>query len=260
MTDRTPRFLQHPALAVNGVVHGFFGRHGGVSRGLFASLNCGFGSSDEPGTVATNRALARIALGLGEGDVLTPYQIHSAAVAVVDAPWPAGKAPQADGLVTRRRGLALGILTADCAPILFADSEAGIVGAAHAGWKGAFAGVIEATIDAMEELGARRPRIRAAIGPTIRQASYEVRLDFLGRFLAQDPRNERFFVAGVDPDHRQFDLPAYILARLEAASIEAEDLDRCTYALADDYFSFRRATHRGEADNGRNIALIALTP
>jgi YfiH family protein len=239
------------------VPHGFLGRRGGVSQGLVAGLNVGLGSQDDPAAVAENRRLAAEAV-LPGARLATLYQIHSAEVVRVNAAYPDADRPQADALVTERPGLLLGILTADCAPVLFADAEAGVVGAAHAGWKGALAGVTDATIAAMERIGARRERIAAAIGPCIARASYEVDEGFLATFTAADPGNERFFAPGRD-GHHQFDLEAYVAHRLAAAGlgrVEALGLD--TYAEADRFYSYRRATHRGEPDYGRQISLIGL--
>lgn len=240
-----------------GVAHGFLGRRGGVSRGATAGLNVGLGSADDPAAVAENRRLAVAALA-PEATLTTVYQVHSAEAVTVAQPWADADRPCADAMVTDRPGVLLGILTADCAPVLFADVQAGIVGAAHAGWKGAFGGVTDATIVAMEALGARRDRIVAAIGPCIARASYEVDEGFLRTFAAADPANERFFAPG-RAGHHQFDLEAYVAHRLAAAGltrIEALGLD--TYADENRFFSFRRATHRGEADYGRQISLIGL--
>lgn len=240
-----------------GVAHGFLGRRGGVSRGATAGLNVGLGSADDPAAVAENRRIAVAALA-PEATLTTVYQVHSAEAVTVAQPWADADRPRADAMVTDRPGVLLGILTADCAPVLFADVQAGIVGAAHAGWKGAFGGVTDATIVAMEALGARRDRIVAAIGPCIARASYEVDEGFLRTFAAADPANERFFAPG-RAGHHQFDLEAYVAHRLAAAGltrIEALGLD--TYADEDRFFSFRRATHRGEADYGRQISLIGL--
>lgn len=239
------------------VPHGFLGRRGGVSQGVVAGLNVGLGSQDDPAAVAENRRRAAGAVLPGAA-LASLYQIHSAEVVRVNAAYPDAERPQADALVTDRPGLLLGILTADCAPVLFADAQAGVVGAAHAGWKGALAGVTDATIAAMERLGARRDRIAAAIGPCIARASYEVDAGFLSTFAATDPANERFFAEGRD-GHHQFDLEAYVTHRLAAAGlarVEALGLD--TYAQPDRFYSYRRATHRGEADYGRQISLIGL--
>lgn len=247
--------------ALAGIRHAFFTRLGGVSGGLYAALNGGLGSGDDPEHVAQNRARMCAHLGLPAERLAGLYQIHSAEVVTVEAPFATAERPRADAMVTRVAGLALGIATADCGPILFADDEGGVVGAAHAGWKGALTGVIEATVAAMEALGARRNRIVAVLGPTISQASYEVGPDFIVRFRAEAPGMERFLGAGSRPDHAQFDLPGFILARLAEAEVaKAVALNLCTYADADHFYSYRRATHRGEADYGRLISAITLSP
>ena len=244
-----------PLLA--GTHHAFLGRRGGVSTGLVAGLNVGLGSSDDPLAIAENRHLAVQTVAPG-ARLVTVYQVHSSEVVVADH-WADDARPHADAMVTDRPGLVLGILTADCAPVLFADSEASVIGAAHAGWKGALSGVTDATIDAMKKLGAKRDRIAAAIGPCIARASYEVDAGFLARFTGADPANERFFAAGKRVGHHQFDLEAYVAHRLASAGITrvvALGLD--TYSQTDRYFSFRRATHAGDPDYERQISLIAL--
>ncbi|GEM73723.1 peptidoglycan editing factor PgeF [Sphingomonas aquatilis] len=245
------------ARGLGDVPHGFLGRRGGVSQGVVAGLNVGLGSQDDPAAVAENRRRAAAAV-LPGAPLASLYQVHSADVVRVNAAYPDAERPHADALVTERPGLLLGILTADCAPVLFADTQAGVVGAAHAGWKGALAGVTDATIAAMEKIGARRDRIAAAIGPCIARASYEVDEGFLARFTAVDPENERFFASGRDGRY-QFDLEAYVTHRLAAAGlarVEALGLD--TYAQPDRFYSYRRATHKGEPDYGRQISLIGL--
>lgn len=243
-----------PVLA--GQAHGFLGRRGGVSTGETAGLNVGLGSGDVPALVARNRALARDAV-LPGARLVTVYQVHSAHC-VMAQDWDEADRPHADALVTDRPGVVLGILTADCAPVLFADGEAGIVGAAHAGWKGALGGVTDATIAAMEALGARRERIVAAVGPCIAQTSYEVDEAFRSRFVAQDAGNAMHFAAG-KPGYHQFDLEGYVLARLRAAGIaQAQGLALDTYGAPARFYSYRRATHRNEASYGRQIALIGL--
>jgi hypothetical protein len=245
--------------ALSGIRHAFFTREGGVSEGLYASLNGGPGSHDGPARVAENRARMAATLGVAAERLLTAYQIHSPDVVVVERPWPLEQRPRADALVTRARGLAIGVTTADCGPVLFADAEARVIGAAHAGWRGAFTGVLEATIDAMERCGAKRGRIVAALGPTIRQPNYEVGPEFVERFDKADPGNARFFTPAPRAGHALFDLPGYIAARLERAGIaDFEDLRCCTYADEQRFFSYRRATHRGEGDYGRHINAIAL--
>ena len=234
------------------VAHGFLGRRGGVSTGELAGLNTGFGSGDDRDAIAENRRRAVAAVMPGAG-LATVHQVHGATCVEVSEPWPQDERPRADAMVTRRPGLLLGILTADCAPVLFADMDAGLVAAAHAGWRGAFAGITDATLTAMEELGATRSRIRAAVGPCIGAASYEVDEAFRARFLAQDPGNARFFANGP-----RFDLSAYVVHRLEVAGVEAEALGLDTYAEPERFFSYRRATHRGEPDYGRQVSLIGL--
>ncbi|WP_156679395.1 peptidoglycan editing factor PgeF [Sphingomonas profundi] len=245
-----------PALA--GIRHGFLGRQGGVSTGIHAGLNVGLGSDDDRHAIAANRTLAVDAVAPGAA-LVTLHQVHSAEAIAVTAPFADAARPHADALVTDKPGLLLGILTADCVPVLFADPAAGVVGAAHAGWKGALGGVTDATVAAMEGLGANAARIVAAIGPCIARASYEVDGAFLARFCAADAENERFFTDGVRPGHHQFDIEAYVVARLAArglARIEALGLD--TYADPARFFSYRRATHRGEPGYGRQISLIGL--
>jgi polyphenol oxidase len=245
------------AVSLGQFPHGFLGRRGGMSVGEMAGLNVGFGSSDDREAIAGNRRLAVAAL-LPEAELATVHQIHSAEVVVADRAWPQVERPRADAIVTDTPNLLLGILTADCAPVLFADDDAVVVGAAHAGWRGALAGVTDATIEAMERLGARRENIHAAVGPCIAQPSYEVDEAFRARFLEHDPANERFFNArGAGKPH--FDLEAYVVHRLLAAGIdEVEALNLDTYADADRFFSFRRSTHAGEADYGRQLSAIAI--
>ena len=245
------------AISLGQFPHGFLGRRGGISVGDCAGLNVGFGSNDDREAIAGNRRLAIAAL-LPEAELATVHQVHSAEVVVADALWPQDARPRADALVTDRPNLLLGILTADCAPVLFADHKAVVVGAAHAGWRGALAGVTDATIEAMERLGARRERIHAAVGPCIAQPSYEVEEAFRARFLDADGENARFFVPG-PADKPHFDLEGYVVHRLIAAGVgEVEELNLDTYAEADRFFSFRRATHRGEADYGRQLSAIAI--
>jgi YfiH family protein len=245
------------AAALDGVPHGFLGRRGGVSTGVVAGLNVGLGSLDDRAAIAENRRRA-VAAVLPGAALVTLHQVHSAEAVAVAAPFPDAGRPHADALVTDRPGLALGILTADCAPVLLADRLAGVVGAAHAGWKGALGGVCANVVAAMEALGARRERIAAAVGPCIARPSYEVDTAFLARFEAADPANERFFRPG-RPGHHQFDLEAYVGARLAAAGLgRVELMGIDTYANAGDYFSFRRATHCGEPDYGRQMSLIGI--
>lgn len=254
--------LQSPLLAaLPGIAHGFFTRQGGVSQGLYASLNGGLGSRDDPGHVADNRARMAAILGVAPSHLLSAYQIHSPDVATVTAPWASDARPQVDAMVTATPGISLGIATADCGPILFADAQARVIGAAHAGWKGALSGVLDNTIRAMEALGAARTRIAAAMGPMIRQLNYEVGDEFVARFVAADAQHQRFFMPASRAGHAMFDLAGFIRARLEAAGISTiDDLGLCTYADEARFYSYRRTTHRNEPDYGRLIHAIALNP
>jgi YfiH family protein len=245
------------AISLGDFPHGFLGRRGGVSTGELAGLNVGFGSKDDREAIAGNRRLAVAAL-LPEAELATVHQIHSAEALHVQRAWPQDQRPRADAMVTDTPNLLLGILTADCAPVLFADHRAVVVGAAHAGWRGALAGVTDATIAAMERLGARRENIHAAVGPCIGQPSYEVDEAFRARFLDHDPDNARFFVPG-EAGKPHFDLEAYVVHRLLAVGIdEVEALNLDTYSDADRFYSYRRSTHRGEADYGRQLSAIAI--
>lgn len=248
--------LTSPLLDLPGIRHAFFTRQGGVSTGIYASLNVGVGSKDDPEAVSENRRRAAAHLG---GELVTAYQVHSATALVADGPWPAGP-PQADGVVTATTGVVCGALAADCAPILFADAAARVVAAAHAGWKGALTGVVEHAIARMETLGAQRDRIVAAVGPCIGPASYEVGLEYVQRFTDADPAYGRFFSVGAAPDKRQFDLPGFVLARLRAAGIaQCEWIGRDTCAEPELFFSNRRAFKQGEPDYGRLLSAIVLT-
>jgi hypothetical protein len=239
------------------IPHGFFGRRGGVSTGELASLNCGLGSGDDPALIAENRR--RVADAVMPGAALTGvYQVHGNRCVVVDDTTDLAARPEADALATRTPGIILGILTADCVPVLFADHEAGVIGAAHAGWKGALAGVTDATLAAMESLGANRANIAAAIGPCIARASYEVDDGFVQRFTTDDPTNERFFAAA-KPGHAMFDIAAYVAARLAVAGVARIAIGgQDTYAEAEDYFSYRRTCHKGENSYGRQLSVIGL--
>ena len=243
----------------SGIRHGFFTREGGVSGGIYASLNCGYGSGDRAEDVRENRGRVAAKLGVGRADVVTVRQVHSSRVIVADAPWPPQAAPEADAIVTRTPSLAIGVLTADCTPILFADPEASVVAAAHAGWKGAKAGIIEAVIEKMESLGARRDRICASIGPTISAAAYEVGPEFEAAFLADGVANRKYF-ATPSPDQRaHFDLPRYCRDQARSARIaHVELLDLCTYRNESLFFSYRRSIHHREPDYGRQISAIVL--
>src|ERR1700720_2358681 len=252
--------IEAASLTLTGIRHAFFTRSGGVSTGLYASLNGGVSSQDDAGKVVENRARMAAALGVEPRRLLTAYQSHSPSVVVAEAPWTTGDRPQADAIVTRMRALAIGVTTADCGPVLLADPRTGVIGAAHAGWRGALTGVIEATVAAMERLGAARGQIRAAIGPMIRQTSYEGGPDLVARFRAKDPAGSRFFAPAKREAHAMFDLAGYIAARLKRAGITAvEDTELCTYADPERFFSYRRAPHHAEADYGRHVNAIALT-
>lgn len=240
---------------LDGAPHGFFARRGGVSTGIYAGLNCGPGSSDDAAAVARNRALVAAHLGVAADRLLSLHQVHSARALSLDAPW-SGARPQADAAVTAARDIAVGALSADCAPVLFADAQAGVVAAAHAGWRGALAGVIEATVAAMVARGARRERIAAAVGPCISQRAYEVGPEFVERFLDEDADHSRHFAGGAG-DRAQFDLPGFCLGRLRAAGVErCAWTGHCTYSDPARFFSYRRASHAGEGDYGRMLAAI----
>ncbi|KQT45123.1 polyphenol oxidase [Aureimonas sp. Leaf454] len=267
MSDPTPNeappirdrdVVTSPDLArADGVRHAFFTRAGGLSRGIYAGLNAGVGSKDDAAAVRANRARAATYLGLPGAEIVTPWQVHSPDAVAVSGPF-AGERPKADAVVTATRGLPIGVVTADCGPVLFADERAGVVGAAHAGWGGAVGGVLESTIAAMEGLGARRGDIVAVLGPTITRDAYEVGVDRLQAAIAADPEAEAFFFEGRTADKRQFDLPAYILARLRRGGVAASFVEHCTYGEEDRFYSFRRTTHRSEPDYGRQLTAIAL--
>jgi len=252
--------LQSTSLAaLAGIRHGFFTRAGGVSTGCYASLNGGVGSDDRPDHVSENRARMASAVGVAAERLLTAHQIHSPTVVTAEEPWDVAARPRADAIVTRVKGLAIAVSTADCGPILFADPAAGVVGAAHAGWRGAFSGVAETTVAAMERCGAERARIVAALGPMIRQPSYEVGPEFVAQFTRQETESDRFFRAAPRAGHALFDLAGYIAARLARAGIgRIDDLGRCTYAEPETFFSYRRSVHRREPDYGRHLNAIAL--
>ena len=248
--------LEHITSETLGVRHGFFTRKGGASSGIFAGLNCGPGSTDQSEVVAINRARVAAAMEVAPDHLVTVHQVHSADVVTVTAPL--SSRPKADAMVTARPGLALSILTADCQPVLFSDAKAGVIGAAHAGWRGALGGVLEATVEAMVDLGARREQISAVIGPTISQAAYEVGPEFFEVFADEDADNTRFFANGTG-DRMLFDLPAFGIHRLRRAGVgQVEWTRHCTYADPDRFFSYRRTTHAGEADYGRLISVIRL--
>lgn len=252
------RRLTAPNLVHARIAHGFFGRAGGVSDGIFSTLNCGLGSTDAPENARENRARAVAALAAPPPVLLTLHQIHSGEAVIVEEAW-TGQGPKADGMATRKPGLALGVLAADCMPFLFADAEAGVVGAAHAGWRGALAGVLEATIAAMTRLGARPDRIAAALGPCLRPPNFEVGLELVESFTGKYPQAERFFLPAESPDKRQLDLAAFGRWRCAESGVDAfDDLKVCTLARAGDYFSYRASRRAGEPDYGRNLSAIAL--
>lgn len=253
-------YLTCPSLhQIDSIRHGFFTREGGASSGLYASLNCGPGSGDDLQAVQENRKRVAMALGQPNAPVLTCHQIHSPNVATVSAPWQQTHAPQADALATKTPGLVLGVLTADCLPVLFADPKAKVVAAAHAGWKGAFDGVLEATLEAMRKLGAAQENILACIGPGIAQESYEVGPEFMARFLQQHIENARFFADSSRPGHHRFDLKAYALHRLKGAGLSHVNLlahDTCFEENR--FFSYRRSTLKGEKAYGRQMSAIVI--
>lgn len=251
----TLEFLTDPPLSPTR--HGFFTRAFGVSDGIYAGLNCGHGSDDDTQSVTINRARVAQAVGLQNDALLSLHQVHSADVIEVTKPQWDGDRPKADAMVTKTAGIGLGILTADCASVLFADKTAGVVGAAHAGWKGAFGGVCENTIAAMIGLGAKREDIIATVGPCISQKAYEVGQEFFEVFADENPEYTRFFVNGAE-GKMQFDLPSFVLHRLRDAGVQADWVGRCTYSEPQKFFSYRRATHAGEADYGRLISVIRL--
>jgi YfiH family protein len=257
-----PEPVRSPALdelGSAGIRHGYFTRVGGISEGVYQGLNIGTGSRDDPEKVRENRRRVARWMGVEPQLLLTAYQIHSPDVIVVRGAFE-GDRPRADALVTDTPGVALGISTADCGPVLFADAEAHVIGAAHAGWKGALSGVVENTIVAMEELGARRERIVAVLGPSIGPDNYEVGPEFIERFVADDRQNAAYFTSSPTPGHAMFDLNQYTVDRLQRASVRAHKLDRCTYAEEALFFSYRRTTHRKEPDYGRQISAIVLEP
>ncbi len=242
-----------------GLSHGFFTRRGGVSQGLYSSLNCGLGSQDDPANVQENRARVARELGAPPAALITAFQHHSTDVISVTSPWTDQAAPKGDAMVTRRPYLALGVLTADCAPLLLADMEAHVIGAAHAGWRGALGGILENTVVAMETLGARRERIRLAIGPTLSAQAYEVGPEFRSKFLTKDPSNDRYFHFPETNGRPHFDLPAFLRDQAHRLGVgDIETLDHCTYSSESRYFSYRRSVHRGESDYGRQISAIMM--
>lgn len=242
------------------IKHGFFTRQEGVSSGLFNSLNCGYGSGDDIQNVISNRSIVMKKFGLQYKDLNTLNQIHSARVVIAKNKWTLGERPEADAIVTETPGLAIGVLTADCVPVLFADPEANIIGACHAGWRGAIAGVLEACVGGMEDLGARRSNIRAGLGPCIQKNSYEVDFGFRSLFLDEDVENDILFFNSIRQNHFYFDLPGYIVKRLKRLKLKSIDsLFVDTYKEEDKFFSYRRNTHRGQLDYGRGISVIVLS-
>jgi YfiH family protein len=257
-TDATMK-IEHDALRLPGIRHGWFTREGGVSEGVYGSLNTGLGSADDRDRVLENRARIARAMGEAADRLVTCYQVHSPDVVVARAPWAPANNPRADALVTATPGLVIAVSSADCGPVLFADPQAGVVGAAHAGWKGAFGGVLEATVTAMEGLGADRARVHAVLGPTISGAAYEVGPEFVEAFRAAGEAVDRWFRPSGRAGHALFDLPAYIVARLGAFGVgSVRDIGLCTYGDETRFFSYRRMTHRGEPDYGRHLSAIAL--
>jgi YfiH family protein len=250
--------IKTPALsAIKGIRHGFFTRQGGHSSGLYASLNTGLGADEDNDVILKNRQI--VANELGGREVVTPYQYHSAVALVVDQPWHWDKPPKADALVTRQKGIAIAVNTADCTPVLFADSKSGVVGVAHSGWQGTVSGVLEATVEAMTGLGSRAADIVVAIGPTISQANYEVGPEFVERFVKDNRDSAKFFVPAEKPGHAMFDLPGCVVDRLSRLGLaKTENLGLCTYGDEDRFFSYRRMTHRGEVDYGRQMSGICL--
>lgn len=246
------------AISSKTITHGFYTRQGGVSAGIYESLNAGQGSKDEPALVLENRARIANDLAIAPTHMAGCYQIHSAKVVTITAPQ-SGKRPEADGLVTNVVGIGLAILTADCGPILFADPNKQIIGACHAGWQGALTGIAENTIDAMVALGAERENITAVLGPTISQKNYEVGAEFKERFRSHDEANKRFFIKSLKPNHYKFDLHRFILERLTTAGVKAHRTGQCTYADESRFFSYRRTTHHNEPDYGRQMSAIALS-
>ncbi|MEP4031752.1 peptidoglycan editing factor PgeF [Roseibium polysiphoniae] len=252
--------IQSDDLRSAGIRHGFFTRNGGVSSGIYGSLNIGLGSDDDREKVLENRKRVAFRLDVEANRLVTPHQIHSPSVITVEGPWAADADRKADALVTNQHGLAIGIATADCGPVLFADTEAGVIGAAHSGWKGAVGGILENTLAAMEQLGATRLNVTAVLGPTISQKAYEVGPEFRDRFITEKATSTRYFIPSEKPDHHMFDLPGFIVDRLSDAGVGAvQDLGLCTYADEDKFYSYRRTTHRGEPDYGRLISAIVLT-
>jgi polyphenol oxidase len=256
MTTLNP--VIHEALKSSGIAHAYFTRQGGVSTGIYEGLNADFGSSDDPALIAENRSRAAAFFGVEPSHLMNPWETHSSDVVVVDGPFP-GEQPKADAIVTKTPGIAIGVVTADCGPILFADTRAKVIGAAHAGWKGAVGGVLENTVKTMESLGAKRDDIIAVLGPSISQENYEVGPEFFDRFIGVSATNQRWFSPSEKPGHFMFNLWGYTLERLKCAGIKADCVNRCTYAQDDLFYSYRRTTHRKEPDYGRQLSALMLT-
>ncbi len=245
---------------IESVKHAFFTRENGVSSGVFQGLNCGYGSGDLTTNIDQNRKIAMAKFGLGQMDLNTIYQIHSPQVVVATERWALDARPKADGVVTNRPGLAIGVMSADCTPVLFADTAAAVVGAAHAGWQGALGGVLGNTVDQMEELGADRSRIKAAVGPCIHQKSYEVGPEYRQTFISQNDTYARYFISSERPEHFLFDLPGFVVDRLgELGLSHVENVSIDTYTHEDQFYSYRRATHRKESDYGRGLSAIVIS-
>jgi polyphenol oxidase len=249
--------VTHSLLSSGAIQHAFFTRQGGVSEGIYAGLNVGSGSHDDPVRIHENRRRAAAHFGHGSVAIVTPWQVHSPNAVIVDGAFK-GEQPQADGIATATPGVIIGVVTADCGPILFADETARVIGAAHAGWKGALYGVLENTIQAMEKLGAQRSRIKAVLGPSISQPNYEVGADYQRNFTEQDPAHARFFEPSQNDGHALFDLRAFTLMQLERSGVEAQMTPDCTYADEANFFSYRRTTHRSEPDYGRQLSAISI--
>ena len=250
--------IHHITLRSPGIAHAYFTRQGGVSNGIYEGLNVGNGSSDDPALIAENRRRAAGFFGVETSHLMNPWQTHSSDVVIVDRPFD-GERPNADGIVTKTPGIAIGIVTADCGPILFADPQAKVIGAAHAGWKGAVAGVLENTITTMETLGAKRQNIIAVLGPSISQMNYEVGPEFIDLFIGVSAMNLRWFEPSDKPDHHKFDLWGYTLERLKRAGVQPSCVNHCTYAQEELFYSYRRTTHRKEPDYGRQLSALMLT-
>lgn len=257
--NNKPAPVQSPKLNLDqSIKHGFFTRAGGVSDGIYKGLNVGIGSNDDAEKVTENRARVAAHFTVSPECLITPYQIHSPDVVIVDGPF-SGERPKADAVITKTPGVIAGILTADCGPVLFADAKAGIVGASHAGWQGAVGGILESTVKAMQSLGSKKSDIVAVLGPTISQDNYEVGPEFVDRLLSLDSENSQWLIASVKPDHAQFDLPGYIVNRLNNFGVAASWTGHCTYREEDLFYSYRRKTHRAEPDYGRQISAICIT-